>query len=127
MHGLDLAVRFLLFSRLLQGLQLILGQDQTFLRGLGFGRLEPFLKGFQVVSPPHAADSAWRHKQRLFLQFVGNPHLAKCGFLDGELKDRSLDVVLDPVFHDGPAAAYLLQDQLATGPIEFWEAVEAVA
>jgi len=53
--GLDLAVRLLVLSRLLERGDLVLGEHQAFLGHLGRQRLQPLLEGLQVMAQPDGA------------------------------------------------------------------------
>src|SRR6202047_462445 len=57
--ALELAVRLLFGFGFLQGDDLRLGQDQAFLRNLGFQRLEPLLHRLEIMALPDAAHPGW--------------------------------------------------------------------
>ena len=60
MRGFDLPMGFLFLTGLLHGSQLILGQDDVFLSGLGFQGFEPLAKRLQIVPEPDAANASRR-------------------------------------------------------------------
>jgi len=127
MRGFDLAVGFFFLAGAFHGAQLILGEHEVFLGGLGFQSLEPFAKSFQIMPQPDAAYPGRRNKQATSGEFVGHAHLAKGRLVQGDLHHRLLDVLLDPVSGTGFASVDLAQGQLATGLVQLFEAVKAVA
>jgi hypothetical protein len=92
---------------------LFLGENDVFLGGLGFERLQPFAKRFQIMTEPDAANARRRNEKATLGQFVRHAHLTEGRLLQGHLHDRLLDVVLDPILRTRLAAADLAQRQLA--------------
>ena len=127
MRGLDLAVGFFLFASAFQGAQLIFGEHEMLLGRVGFQGLKSFAKSFQIVPQPDAAHSGWRNKQTAAGEFVGHAHLAEGWLVQGDLDHRFFDVFFDPVPRARFASADLAQGQLATGLVQLFEAVKAVA
>jgi len=79
------------------------------------------------VPQPDAAHSGRGNKQTAAGEFVGHAHLAESRLVQGDLHHRLFDVLLDPVSGTGFASADLAQGQLATGLVQLFEAVKAVA
>ena len=127
MLGLDLAVRFFLLLGLLERTHLVLGQDQPVLRHFRRQRLQPLLERLQIVPQPDRAHPGWRHRERPFLQLIGDPHLAVGRLLQRKLDHRLLDLRIGPILQIRLAARNLRQRRFPAGLVELLEAIEAVA
>src|ERR1700730_3493470 len=125
--ALELAVSLLFCLGFLQGYDLRLGQDQAFLRNLGFQRLEPFLHRLEIMALPDAAHPGRGDRVAKFPHFVGDADLAEGRLLHRKFNDPLRDLGRGPVRQDRLLAADLLQRQLAAFVIEILEAVEAIA
>ena len=108
--------------------QLRLGQDQPFLGGLGFERLQAFGHRLEVVPHPDAAYALRRDAQSAALaDLVGDAHLAVGRKLQRQGDHSLLDLWIDAVLQQRPATRDLLQRGLAALVVQLLEAVEAVA
>ena len=67
---LDLTVRCLLLLGALQRLELVFGQNRTFLRDLGRQGFEPLVESLQVVAQPDTAHAARGDEESLLLEFI---------------------------------------------------------
>ena len=117
---------FLFLLGLFQGFHLIFGEDEAFLGGFGFQSLEALGEDLQVMAQPYAAHPARRNEQTLFFQFIGDAHLTEGRLVDRQAQDGFLHGLVHAVFHDGFAAADLLQRQLPAGLIQLAKPVEAI-
>jgi hypothetical protein len=80
------------------------------------------------VAQPDAANALWRHGKRVALaHLVGDANLAIGRQLQRELDDSLLDLRVNAVLQQRPAARDLLQRGLAALVVQILEAVEAVA
>jgi|GEM_PF-2845007 len=120
-------MRLLVGLGLFQGGDLRLGEDQPFLRHLGFERLQPMLHGRKVVAQPDRAHAEGRYADALLGQFVGDPRLAPGRLLDRHGDHRRLDLGRDPVLQQRLAPRHLLQGQFAAFVVKVLEAIETVA
>ena len=84
-----------------------------FLGGLGFERLQPLAKRFQIMTEPDAANARGRNEETALGQFVRYTHLAQSRLLQGHLDNGLFDLVLDPILRTRLASADLAQCQLA--------------
>ena len=73
MLRLYFAVGLLFLLGFFHRLELIFGQDEMLLSRFGLQRFEAFLKGFQIVTQPHAAHATGRDENTLLLQLIGDP------------------------------------------------------
>ena len=116
--ALELAVRFLVELGALQCGQLRLGQDQPFLGGLGFERLQALGHRLEVVPHPDAAYALRRDAQSAALaDLVGDAHLAVGRQLQRQGDHGLLDLWIDAVLQQRPATRDLLR--AASPPLSY--------
>ena len=125
--ALELAVNLLLGLGFLQRHDLGFGEDKALLRHLGFERLEPLFGVRQIVAQPDGPHPERRDRQAVFLQLVGNPHLAPGRLFDRQRHHCRFDLRRDTVLEDRLLAADLGKRQLAAFVVQLLEPVEAVA
>ena len=101
MLGFDLAVGLLLLLGFLQGLELVLSQDQALLGHLRFQRLESLLEGLQIMPQPDRAHPAGRDEEALSLQLVRDAKLPIGRLLEGKPNNGLFDLGRHTVLDDG--------------------------
>ena len=128
MLGFDLPVRFLLLFGFLHRSHLRFGENPArLLSEFGLQSFQPALESLEVVAQPDTPHPCRGDKRSAPGQFVGNPHLAVSGLLDGHRDDCLLDVGLHPVLQHRLALADFFQRQLAAFFVELFETVKAIA
>ena len=125
--ALELAVDLLFGLGFLQRHDLGFGEDKAVLRHPGFERLEPLFGVRQIMAQPDRPHTEWRDRQALFLQLVGNTHLAPGRLFDRQRHHGRFDFKRHTVLEDRLLAADLGKCQFATFVIQLLEPVEAVA
>ena len=118
---------FLIGLGLLERGDLRLGEQDAFLRHLGFERLETMLHRGQIVALPHAAHAGRRDRQPAPLQCLRDAHLAPGRLFDRQLNHRLFNLDWRAVLQYRFAPADLLQRQLAAFVVQLLEPVKAVA
>ncbi len=119
--------------RLLVGLgffergDLRLGEDQLFLRHLGFERFQTMFHRRKVVAQPDRPHAKGRHADAFLGEFVGDARLAPGRLVDRHGHDRRLGLGRGSVLQQRLAARQLLQRLFAAFVVEVLEAIEAVA